>query len=416
MKDEQIKKQFEAAVERYAEMGVDVKKALEQMQKISLSLHCWQTDDVTGFENPDGQLSGGIQATGNYPGKARNIQEVRQDVEKAVSLIPGSHRLSLHAIYGDFKSNVDRDQIGIKDFQSWIDWAKANNMKLDFNSTSFSHPKSGDQSLSNRDKGIRDFWIEHTIRSRAIADEMGKQLGGKACHNLWVHDGMKDLTVDRYLYRKNLEDSLDKIFAKKFANVKDAVECKLFGVGLESYTVGSHEFYMGYAVKHGIMATMDMGHFHPTEETYDKISALLLFTPEIMLHVSRPVRWDSDHVVILNDSVQMLAQEIVWANALDRVNIGLDYFDASINRIGAYVIGSRATQKAFLMALLSPIAKLREYEANGQYFERLALLEENKAMPWSAVWDYFCLQNNTVPGEQFIAEIQKYEKAVTSKR
>ena len=417
MKEAQIKQAYEAAKARYAEIGVDTEAALKQLANISLSLHCWQTDDVTGFENPDGQLSGGIQATGNYPGKARNIDEVRQDIEKVKTLLPGNHRLSLHAIYGDFGGQkVDRDQIEPKHFQSWIDWAKANNMKLDFNSTSFSHPKSGDQSLSNRDKGIRDFWIEHTIRSRKIADEMGKQLGSKACHNLWIHDGSKDLTVDRYLYRSLLKDSLDKLFAVKWPNVKDAVESKVFGVGLESYTVGSHEFYMGYAVKNNIMCTLDMGHFHPTEETYDKISSLLLFTPEIMLHVSRPVRWDSDHVVILNDSVQLLAQEIVWANALEKTNIGLDYFDASINRIGAYVVGSRATQKAFLQALLTPINKLRDYEANGKLFQRLAVLEEAKSMPWAAVYDYFCYINNVPVAEDYIAEVEKYEKEVTSKR
>lgn len=417
MKEAQIIKAYEAAKERYAQIGIDTGEALKKLQNISLSLHCWQTDDVTGFENPDGQLSGGIQATGNYPGKARNIEEVRKDIEKAKSLIPGSHRLSIHAIYGDFGGKkVDRNEIEPKHFQSWIDWAKANDMKLDFNSTSFSHPLSGDQSLSSRDKAVRDFWIEHTIRSRKIADEMGRQLNDKACHNLWIHDGSKDLTVDRYLYRSLLKDSLDKIFATKCPNVKDAVECKLFGTGLESFTVGSHEFYMGYAVKNGIMATLDMGHFHPTEETYDKISAMLLFTPEILLHVSRPVRWDSDHVVILNDSVQMLAQEIVWADALNKVNIGLDYFDASINRIGAYVIGSRATQKCMMQALLEPLAKLRAYEADGQGFERLALLEESKSMPWNAVWDMFCLRNNVPVGEEFIAEIQKYEREVTSKR
>ncbi len=417
MKETEIIKAYEAAKERYAQIGVDTDEALKKLQHISLSLHCWQTDDVTGFENPDGQLSGGIQATGNYPGKARNINEVRQDIEKAKSLIPGSHRLSLHAIYGDFgDKKVDRDQIEPEHFQSWIDWAKANDMKLDFNSTSFSHPLSGDLTLSNRDKAIRDFWIEHTVRSRKIADEMGRQLNDKVCHNLWVHDGAKDLTVDRYLHRSLLKDSLDKIFATKCPNVKDAVECKLFGTGLESFTVGSHEFYMGYAVKNGIMATLDMGHFHPTEETYDKISALLLFMPEILLHVSRPVRWDSDHVVILNDSVVMLAQEIVWADALSRVNIGLDYFDASINRIGAYVIGSRATQKAFLQALLSPIVKLRDYESTGRFFQRLALLEESKSLPWAAVYDYFCLKNNTPVAEDYIATIEQYEKEVTSKR
>lgn len=417
MKQDQITKAYEVAKARYAEMGIDTDKALAALQQISLSLHCWQTDDVTGFENSGGQLTGGIQATGNYPGKARNIDEVRSDIEKAKSLIPGSHRLSLHAIYGDFKGKkVDRDQIEPEHFQSWIDWARANDMKLDFNSTSFSHPKSGDLSLANPDKAIRDFWVEHTIRSRRIADEMGRQLGSKACHNIWVHDGSKDLTVNRYYYRSLLKESLDRIFEHKCANVKDAVECKLFGTGLESFTVGSHEFYMGYAVCNSLMATLDMGHFHPTEDVYDKISSMLLFSPEILLHVSRPVRWDSDHVVIFNDSVQMLAQEIVWAGALDRVNIGLDYFDASINRIGAYVIGSRATQKAFLLAMLTPIEKLRGYEADGRYFQRLALLEESKSLPWSDVYNYFCLKNGVPAGEDYIADVEKYEREVTSKR
>ena len=417
MDQKQINERYKVAKERYAETGVDTEAALDALQGISLSLHCWQTDDVTGFENPDGQLTGGIQATGNYPGKARNIEQVRQDIEKATSLIPGHHRLSLHAIYGDFGGKkVDRDQIGPEHFQSWIDWAKANGMKLDFNSTSFSHPLSGDLSLSNPDKSIRDFWVEHTVRSRSIADEMGRQLGSKACHNLWVHDGSKDITVERFRYRSLLKESLDRIFSHRFANVKDAVECKLFGMGLESFTAGSHEFYLSYAVKNGIMATLDMGHFHPTEEVGDKISALLLFTPEIMLHVSRPVRWDSDHVVILNDSVQMLAQELVWAGGLGRANIGLDYFDASINRIGAYVIGSRATQKAFLMALLSPIKELRQYEARGENFQRLALLEESKAMPWADVYNYFCLRNDVPAAEDYIGAIEDYEKKVTSKR
>jgi L-rhamnose isomerase len=414
--EQQVRQAYEAAAVRYAAFGVDVHKAVEALQSISLSLHCWQADDVSGFENA-GPLTGGIQATGNYPGKARNIGEVMGDIEKAASLIPGRHRVNVHAIYGDFDGKkVDRDQIEPKHFQRWIDWAKAKGLKLDFNSTSFSHPKSGDMTLAHRDKAIRDFWVEHTIRSRRIADEMGKQQGSKACHNLWVHDGAKDMTVDRYLYRHNLKESLDAIFAVKLPNVKDAVESKVFGVGLESFTAGSHEFYMGYAVQNGLMATLDMGHFHPTEETYDKISAMLLFTSEIMLHVSRPVRWDSDHVVILNDSVLYLAQEIVRASALPRVNIGLDYFDASINRIGAYVVGSRATQKAFLQALLEPIKQLRESEAAGKNFERLALLEEAKGLPWNAVYDYFCLKNNVPVAESYIQEIQQYEKDVLGKR
>ena len=417
MKDELIKKAYDIAVERYAAVGVDVNKALEDLQKISLSLHCWQADDVTGFENPDGQLSGGIQATGNYPGKARNIEELRADIKKAASYIPGTHRLNLHAIYGDFGGKfVDRDQIEPKHFQSWMEWAKEQNMKLDFNSSSFSHPKSGSLTLANPDKEIRDFWIEHTKRSRAISEEMGKFQGSPCVMNLWIHDGSKDQTVNRLKYRELLKDSLDEIFATKYDNMKDCIEAKLFGIGAESYTVGSYDFYLGYGAKNNKIVTLDTGHFHLTESIADKISSLLLFTPEIMLHVSRPIRWDSDHVTIMNDDTLDLAKEIVRCNALDRVNIGLDYFDASINRIGAYVIGSRATQKCFMQALLEPIAKLREYEANGQFFERLALLEEAKSLPWNAVWDMFCLQNNVPVGEEFITEIQKYEADVTIKR
>ena len=417
MKEELIKKAYDIAVERYAAVGVDVNKALEDLQKISLSLHCWQADDVVGFENPDGQLSGGIQTTGNHPGKARNINEVRADILKAASYIPGTHRLNLHAIYGDFGGKfVDRDQIEPKHFESWMKWAKENNMKLDFNSSSFSHPKSGSLTLANPDKEIRDFWIEHTKRSRAIAEAMGKYQGSPCVMNLWIHDGSKDQTVNRLKYRELLKESLDEIFATKYDNMKDCIEAKLFGIGAESYTVGSYDFYLGYGAKNNKIVTLDTGHFHLTESIADKISSLLLYTPEIMLHVSRPIRWDSDHVTIMNDDTLDLAKEIVRCNALDRVNIGLDYFDASINRIGAYVIGSRATQKCFMQALLEPLAKLREYEANDQLFERLALLEEAKSLPWNAVWDMFCLKNNVPVGEEFIAEIQKYEAEVTIKR
>jgi len=417
MKDELIKKAYDIAVERYAAVGVDVNKALEDLQKISLSLHCWQADDVVGFENPDGQLSGGIQTTGNHPGKARNIDEVRADILKAASYIPGTHRLNLHAIYGDFGGEfVDRDQIEPKHFESWMKWAKENNMKLDFNSSSFSHPKSGSLTLANPDKEIRDFWIEHTKRSRAIAEAMGKYQGSPCVMNLWIHDGSKDQTVNRLKYRELLKESLDEIFETKYDNMKDCIEAKLFGIGAESYTVGSYDFYLGYGAKNNMIVTLDTGHFHLTESVADKISSLLLYTPEIMLHVSRPIRWDSDHVTIMNDDTLDLAKEIVRCNALDRVNIGLDYFDASINRIGAYVIGSRATQKCFMQALLEPLAKLREYEANDQLFERLALLEESKSLPWNAVWDMFCLQNNVPVGEEYIAEIQKYEAEVTIKR
>lgn len=417
MKEELIKKAYEIAVERYAAVGVDADKAIEELQKIALSLHCWQADDVAGFENPDGQLSGGIQATGNHPGKARNIEELRQDILKAASYIPGTHRLNLHATYGDFGGKfVDRDQIEPKHFESWMEWGKENGMKLDFNSTSFSHPKSGSLSLSHPDDSIRNFWIEHTKRSRAIAEAMGEFQGDPCIMNLWIHDGSKDQTVNRLRYRELLKQSLDEIFATKYNNMKDCIEAKLFGIGAESYTVGSYDFYLGYGSKNNKMVTLDTGHFHLTESIADKISSLLLFTPEIMLHVSRPVRWDSDHVTIMNDDTLDLAKEIIRCGALDKVHIGLDYFDASINRIGAYVVGSRATQKCFMQALLEPLAKLREYEANDQLFERLALLEESKALPWNAIWDMFCLKNDVPVGEDFITEVQKYENEVTSKR
>lgn len=417
MKTELIEKAYAIAKERYAAIGIDTDAVLEQLQKISLSLHCWQADDVVGFEPKAGALSGGIQTTGNYPGRARNIDELRQDVLKAASLIPGKHRLNLHEIYGDFGSTfVDRDQVEPCHFQSWIDWAKANDMKLDFNSTSFSHPKSGDLSLSNPDPEIRNFWIEHTKRCRAVAEAMGEAQGDPCIMNVWVHDGSKDLTVNRMLYRELLKDSLDQIFAIEYKNMKDCIESKVFGIGLESYTVGSNDFYIGYGASRGKMVTLDTGHFHPTESIADKISSLLLYTPEVMLHVSRPVRWDSDHVTIINDETLELCKEITRCGALDKVHIGLDYFDASINRIGAYVIGSRATQKCVLQALLEPIQTLREYELSGKGFERLALLEECKSLPWTAVWDMFCLKNDVPVGEEFIADVQKYEQEVTSKR
>jgi len=416
-KNELVQKSYEIAKERYAAIGVDVDATLEKLQKIQISIHCWQADDVTGFENLGNLGGGGIQATGNYPGKARNIDELRADIEKVQTLVGGKHRLNLHEIYGDFEGKVvDRDEVEPSHFTSWMQWAKEKDLKLDFNSTSFGHPKSGDLTLANPDKSIRDFWIEHTKRCRAISEEMGKFQNDPCIMNIWVHDGSKDVTVNRYLYRSLLENSLDQIFAKEYKNMKDCIESKLFGIALESYTVGSHDFYLGYGAKKQKMVTLDMGHFHLTESVADKISSLLLFTPEIMLHVSRAVRWDSDHVVLLNDETIDLAKEIVRADALDKVHIGLDFFDASINRIGAYAIGIRSTQKAFLQGLLEPIAKLREYEANGQYFERLALLEEAKGLPWNAVWDYFCLKNNIAVGEDYIGEIQQYEKDVTSKR
>jgi len=416
-KNESVQQSYEIAKERYAAVGVNADKALDELQKIAISIHCWQADDVTGFENLGNLGGGGIQATGNYPGKARNMEEIRCDIEKVLTLVGGNHRLSLHAIYGDFGGKpVDRDQVETSHFTSWMQWAIEKGLKLDFNSTSFGHPKSGDLTLSNPDKSIREFWIEHTKCCRRISEDMGKFQNDPCIMNLWIHDGMKDLTVNRLKYRQILERSLDEIFVTEYKNMKDCIEAKLFGIALESYTVGSYDFYLGYGAKKQKIVTLDTGHFHLSESIADKISALLLFTPEIMLHVSRPIRWDSDHVTILNDETADLAKEIIRADALKRVHIGLDYFDASINRIGAYVIGIRATQKAFLQALLEPIVQLRKYEDHGQYFERLALLEEAKGLPWNAVWDYFCLKNNIPVGEDYIADIQKYEKEVTSKR
>ncbi len=417
MNQEIINKAYAIAKERYQELGIDTEKVINQMQDFHLSLHCWQADDVSGFENQGGELTGGIQSTGNYPGKARNIDELRADIIKAKSLIPGTHRLNLHEIYGDFQGEVvDRDQVEPRHFASWIEWGKENNMKLDFNSTSFSHPKSGNLSLSSPDEGIRKFWIEHTKRCRKVAEEMGKAQGDPCIMNIWVHDGSKDLTVNRKLYRELLKDSLDQIFVTKYDNMKDCIESKVFGIGLESYTVGSNDFYTAYASKNNKMITLDTGHFHPTESVADKVSAMLLYVPELMLHVSRPVRWDSDHVTIMDDPTVDLFSEIVRADALDRVHYGLDYFDGSINRIGAYVIGSRAAQKCMIRALLEPIDTLRKYEAEDKGFERLALLEEAKALPWNAVYDEFCQRNNVPVGHEFISIIQDYEKQVTSKR
>ena len=416
MKEEQIINAYKLAKARYADLGIDTDKVMDTLQRTSLSLHCWQADDVTGFESR-GTLTGGIQTTGNYPGKARNIDELRQDILKAASYIPGKHRLSLHEIYGDFGGQfIDRDQVEPRHFESWMQWAAENGMKLDFNSTSFSHPKSGDLSLANPDKSIRDFWVEHTKRCRAIAEEMGKRQQDPCIMNLWVHDGSKDITVNRMKYRELLKDSLDRIFAQEYTHMKDCVESKVFGIGLESYTVGSNDFYIGYGVLRQKLITLDTGHFHPTESVADKLSSLLLFVPEVMLHVSRPVRWDSDHVTIMNDETLDLCHEIVRCGALERVHIGLDYYDASINRIGAYVIGSRATQKCLLQALLEPLDTLRRYEAEGKGFQRLALLEEAKSLPWNAVWDMFCLKNDVPVGHEFISEIEKYEAEVTSKR
>ena len=417
MKSEQITKAYELAKARYADLGIDTEKVINQLQDFHLSMHCWQADDVAGFEVQAGALSGGIQSTGNYPGKARNIDELRADVLKAKSLIPGNHRLNLHEIYGDFKGKViDRDEVDITYFQSWIDWGKEYNTKLDFNSTSFSHPKSGNLSLSNPDDSIRNFWIEHTKRCRDIANAIGEAQGDPCIMNLWVHDGCKDQSVNHFLYRHYLKDSLDQIFAKPQPMMKDCIEGKVFGIGLESFTVGSHDFYTAYAAKNNIILTIDTGHYHPTESPADKVSAVLQFVPELMLHVSRPVRWDSDHVTIMDDPTQELFSEIVRANAMDRVHYGLDFFDGSINRIGAYVIGSRAAQKCMTRALLEPTAQLSRYELEGKGFQVLGLLEEAKALPWNAVYDEFCQRNDVPVGADFIAAIEQYERDVTSKR
>lgn len=421
MNQERIKKAYDLAKQEYAEMGVDTDQALQKLDEVAISLHCWQTDDVGGFETPGAELGGGgIQVTGNYPGKARNLTEMRADLEKVMSLLPGKQRLNLHAIYGDFGGErVDRDQIEVKHFQSWIDWAKANQIGLDFNCTCFSHPKADDGfTLSSKNAENRRFWIEHTKRCRRIAAEMGKQLGTAAVHNIWIPDGSKDTPVDRFTHRALLKDSLDQIFSEKLpeAFLKDAVESKLFGIGSESMVVGSHDFYLCYAAQNNKLICLDNGHFHPTEQVGDKISSVLQFVPELLLHVTRGVRWDSDHVVILNDEILLIAQEIVRSNALHRVKVGLDFFDGSLNRIGAYVIGTRAAQQAFLLALLEPTEKLKAWEEAGKNFERLALLELMKTKPFGAVWNYYCLQHNVPVAEDFITEIQAYETAVMAKR
>ncbi len=417
MNEQLVTKAYELAKERYAAAGIDTDAVLEKMNGFHLSLHCWQADDVIGFEPKAGALSGGIQTTGNYPGRARNIEELRSDILKALSLIPGQHRLNLHAIYGDFKGEfVDRDQITVEHFQSWIDWAREHNIKLDFNSSSFSHPKSGDLSLSNPDENIRKFWIEHTKRCREIANEIGKAQNDPCIMNLWVHDGSKDITVNKYLYRKLFKDSLDQIFATKYDWMKDCLESKTFGIGLESFTSGSLEFVVGYCVENQKIYTIDTGHYHPLEDAADKVSSMLLYVPELMLHVTRGVRWDSDHVTIMEDPTMNLCKEIVRADAIERVHFGLDYFDASINRIGAYVIGSRAAQKSMLCALLEPVNTIRDLELGGKGFQRLAQLEEAKSMPWTAVWDMYCLKNGVPVGDAFIPEIEKYEADVTIKR
>jgi L-rhamnose isomerase len=415
-----IERAYELARERYGLLGLDTDRVLKKLAGISISIHCWQGDDVGGFENMGLGLGGGLAVTGNYPGKARTPAELRADFEKAVSLIPGNHRFNVHASYAEMDGRkVERNELSADQFRNWIAWAKANKLGLDFNQTYFAHPKAADGfTLSHPDKGIRKFWIEHGICCREIGAEMGKTLGKACLTNLWIPDGMKDTPADRKGPRERLVEALDEVFAKKINprfNV-DSVEPKLFGIGSESYVVGSHEFYLGYAVSRQKLLTLDAGHFHPTEGIADKISSVLLYLPEIALHVSRGVRWDSDHVVTLTDELEAIAQEVVWGNYLNRVRIGLDYFDASINRIAAWVIGSRNMIRALLLAMLAPIDKLRAAESAGDFTTRLAFQEEAKGLPHGAVWDYYCLKSGVPVGEAWLAEVKQYEKDVLSKR
>ena len=413
---------YEIAKARYAELGVDVDVAVRELERIPISLHCWQGDDVGGFEKPASGLSGGgIQATGNYPGKARTIVELRGDVEKALSLIPGRHRLNLHASYLDNGGKfIERDQIEVGHFQSWIDWAKANRLGLDFNPTYFSHPLANDGfTLTHTDAAVREFWINHGIACRKIGAAMGAQLGTPTVTNVWIPDGYKDVPADRTAPRERLADALDRMFAEPIdpAVHLDAVEAKLFGIGVESYTAGSSEFYMGYATSRQKLLTLDAGHYHPTETISEKISSVLLFCPGLLLHVSRPVRWDSDHVVLLDDELMAIAKELVRSGKLhDKIHIGLDYFDASINRVAAWVIGMRNMIKALLIALLEPTATLRQAELDRDYTRRLALMEELKSLPWAAVWDHYCEKQGVPVGGAWFDEVRRYESTVLAER
>lgn len=420
MNSRSIGRAYQLASQRYAELGVSTDKALKTLAGIPISLHCWQGDDVGGFENAGSILGDGLAVTGNYPGKARTPQQLRADFQKAIAAIPGRHRFNLHASYAEMNGKkLDRDALSPACFQSWIDWAKRLGIGLDFNQTYFSHPMvKGGFTLTSPDKAVRSFWIEHGIRCREIGAAMGKALGKTCLTNLWIPDGMKDTPADRKGPRERLAESLDAIFKKKIDrkfNV-DSVEPKLFGIGAESYTPGSHEFYVGYAVSRGTLLTLDAGHYHPTEGIADKISSVLCFLPEIALHVSRGVRWDSDHVVTLSDDLEAIAQEIVWGGYLGRVRIGLDYFDASINRVAAWVIGTRNMIKALLLALVAPIEELRKAESDGDYTTRLALMEEMKTLPFAAVWDYYCEEQGVPAGETWLAEIKQYEREVLSQR
>ncbi len=410
---------YDAARERYAALGVDTEEALRRLADIKISMHCWQGDDVKGFLFRDRELSGGIQATGNYPGAARTPDELRADMDKAFSLISGRHKVNLHSTYADTDEKIDLDEIEPRHYASWVQWAKERGLGLDFNPTCFSHEKAETgYTLSSADESIRSFWVEHCRRSRRVGEYFGRELGQKCVTNVWIPDGSKDIPVDRYAPRLRLKQSLDEVFAEKLdpaANL-DAVESKLFGIGSESYVVGSHEFYMGYAMKNNVAVCLDAGHFHPTEVISNKLSSLLLFSDEMLLHVSRPVRWDSDHVVALDDELQEIANEVIRNGLLDRIHIGLDFFDASINRVAAWVIGMRNMQKALLRALLEPTAQMKQLELDGDYTARLAYLEELKAMPWQAVWEEFCDRAGMPAGLDWLTEVRAYEKKILSER
>ena len=415
-----IENAYSLAKQRYAEYGVDTDSAIETLAGVAISLHCWQGDDVGGFETVDGLSSGGIIATGAYPGKASTPDELRCDLAKVFALLPGRHRLSLHASYLETGGKkVDRNEIRPEHYANWIDWAKQQRIGMDFNHTFFSHPKAAAGfTLSSYDPVIRSFWVEHGIACRRIAAHIGRTLGTPCITNLWIPDGFKDIPIDRKKSREILAESLDRIFPEKLdkKHMRDAVESKLFGIGSESCVIGSHEFYLGYAIKNNLLLCLDAGHFHPTEELSDKISSVLCWLDEILLHVSRPVRWDSDHVVILSDELRAIAQEIIRGNYLARVHIGLDFFDASINRIAAWVIGARCVLKAQLIALLEPTQTLRRMEVAGDYTSRLAMLEELKSLPFGAVWDYCCERANVPPENAWLNEVKNYEKQVTGKR
>ncbi|WP_392558825.1 L-rhamnose isomerase [Orbus mooreae] len=411
-------KAYEIAKQRFIEIGVDTEKAMSGLDKLPISIHCWQGDDVTGFEKQEGELTGGIQATGNYPGKARNATELRSDLDKAFSLIPGAKRLNLHASYLEADKKIDRNEVKPEHFANWVNWAKQHKMGLDFNPTYFSHPLSSEGTLTHSNQEIRQFWIDHGKACRKVSEYFGRELGSASVMNIWLPDGMKDIPVDRFGPRQRLVESLDEMISEKIDTKYhiDAVESKLFGIGLESYTAGSNEFYVAYASSRKTALCLDAGHFHPTEVISDKISAVMPFVEHLLLHVSRPVRWDSDHVVLFDDETQAIASEIIRNNLFDRVHIGLDFFDASINRIAAWVIGTRNMKKALLKALLEPTAQLRKLELNGDFTARLALLEEQKSLPWQAVWDYYCEKNNTPVGSLWLDNVRQYEKDVLNNR